>query len=102
MAASVEDREGARLLLSHLLDGGKKLRQIGVDGGYQGHLVDGIAARFKFCLTVVLRPTQTNKLVRLLRRWVIERTFAWLNPSRRSATATNGSPAPKKLGFISP
>ncbi|TRX01772.1 transposase [Candidatus Methylobacter oryzae] len=34
-------------------------------------------------LAVVLRPKETKKFVLLPRRWVVERTFAWLNLSRR-------------------
>lgn len=82
-AASVQDRDGARWLLSHLPGGCKKLRKIWVDGGYSGRLVDWVAERFKFYLAVVLRPKQTKQFVLLPRRWVVERTFGWLNHSRR-------------------
>ena len=82
-AAGVQDRDGARLLLQHLPGGCKKLRKIWVDGGYSGRLVEWVAERFKFCLTVVLRPKETKKFVLLPRRWVVERTFGWLNHSRR-------------------
>jgi putative transposase len=81
--ARVQDRDGARWLLSHRPGRGKTLRKIGVDGGYSGRLVEWIAERFKFCLAVVLRPKPTNKCVRLPRRWGVERTFAGVNPSRR-------------------
>jgi putative transposase len=81
--ASVQDRDGARLLLKHLPGGCKKLRKIWVDGGYSGRLVEWVTEHFKFCLAVVLRPKQTKKFVLLPRRWVVERTFAWLNHSRR-------------------
>ena len=80
---SVQDRDGARLLLRHLPGGCKKLRKIWVDGGYSGQLVDWVAQRFKFGLTVVLRPKESKKFVLLPRRWVVERTFGWLNHSRR-------------------
>ena len=56
---------------------------IWVDGGYRGQLVKWVAARFRFVLEVVLRPKETRKFVLLLRRWVVERTFGWLNHSRR-------------------
>ncbi|SFM44529.1 putative transposase [Nitrosomonas communis] len=82
-AASVQDRDGARLLLRHLPGGCKKLRRIRVDGGYGGRLVKWVAQRFKFCLEVVLRPRETRKFVLLPRRRVVERTFSWLNHSRR-------------------
>jgi putative transposase len=81
--ASVQDRDGARLLLRQLPGHCKKLRKIWVDGGYSGRLVAWVAERFKFCLTVVLRPKQTRQFVLLPRRWVVERTFGWLNHSRR-------------------
>lgn len=82
-AACVQDRDGARWLLAHLPGGCKKLRKIWVDGGYAGTLVDWVAARFKFCLAVVLRPKESRTFVLLPRRWVVERTFGWLNHSRR-------------------
>jgi putative transposase len=82
-AANVQDRDGARWLLSHRPGGCKKLRKIWVDGGYSGRLVDWVAERFKFYLAVVLRPQQTRKFVLLPRRWVVERTFDWLTHSRR-------------------
>jgi putative transposase len=81
-AASVQDRDGARRLLSHLPGGAKKLRTVWVDGGYSGRLLEWITERFKFCLAVVLRPKQTKQFVLLPRRWVVERTFGWLNHSR--------------------
>ena len=81
--ASVQDRDGARLLLRHLPGGCKKLRRISVDGGYAGRLVTWVSERFKFQLSVVLRPKETRRFVLLPRRWVVERTFAWLNHARR-------------------
>lgn len=82
-AASLQDRDGARLLLGRLPGHCKKLRKIWVDGGYSGQLVAWAAERFKFCLAVVLRPKECKKFVLLPRRWVVERTFGWLNHSRR-------------------
>lgn len=82
-SASVQDRDGARLLLGNLPGGCKKLRKVWVDGGYAGRLVDWVAEWFKFCLAVVLRPEETRRFVLLPRCWVVERTFGWLNHSRR-------------------
>lgn len=81
--ASIQDRDGARLLLSQLPGGCKKLRKVWVDGGYSGRLVEWVAQHFKFRLAVVLRPKETKKFILLPRRWVVERTFGWLNHSRR-------------------
>jgi putative transposase len=54
-----------------------------VDGGYRGRLLEWVTERCKFDLAVVLRPKQTKQFVRLPRRWVVERTFGWLNHSLR-------------------
>jgi putative transposase len=82
-AASVQDRDGAHQLLRHLPGPCKKLRKIWVDGAYSGRLVDWVAERFRFVLAVVLRPKESRRFVLLPRRWVVERTFGWLNLSRR-------------------
>jgi putative transposase len=85
--ASVQDRNAARLLLRNLPGHYKKLRKIWVDGGYSGRLVQRVAECFKFCLTVVLRPKETHGFTLLPKRWVVERTFAWLTQSRRLSKA---------------
>ncbi len=85
--ASAQDRDGARLLLRHLSSSCKKLRKIWMDGGYSGRLVQWVADSFKFCLAVVLRPKATHGFTLLPRRWIVERTFAWLNQSRRLSKA---------------
>ncbi|MGZ4994378.1 MAG: transposase, partial [Methylobacter sp.] len=79
----VQDRDGARLLLKNLPGNCKKLRKIWGDGGHAGQLAEWVRRDFKFCLAVVLRSKETKKFVLLPRRWVVERTFAWLNLSRR-------------------
>lgn len=81
--AGVQDRDGAKLLLGNLPGSCKKLRKIWVDGGYSGQLLEWVTNRFKFILEVVLRPKESRKFVLLPRRWVVERTFGWLNHSRR-------------------
>jgi putative transposase len=81
--ASVQERDGARLLFARLGGACKKLRRIWVDGGYRGQLLDWVAERFHFRLQVVLRPEERKGFTLLPRRWVVERTFAWLNHARR-------------------
>ena len=82
-AASVQDRDGARLLLSGLGGACKKLRLIWVDGGYRGQLLNWVAAHFRFRLRVVPRLEGQKGFAVLPRRWVVERTLAWLNHHRR-------------------
>ncbi len=81
-SAAVTDRDGARSLLSRLPGSCKKLRRVWVDGGYRGHLVQWVAACFRFCLQPVVR-TREQAFVVLPRRWVVERTFAWFGYHRR-------------------
>ena len=81
--ADVQDRDGAKLLFRKLLGSCKKVRRIWVDGGYRGELLNWVKVNFKFVLAVVLRSDEQKGFVLLPRRWVVERTFAWLNHHRR-------------------
>ena len=82
-AASVSDPAGARLLFARLGGACKKLRLLWVDGGYRGQLVAWMSYHMRFVLRVTLRPAGATGFVLLPRRWVVERTLAWLNQSRR-------------------
>ena len=83
-AASVQERDGARMVFTRLNGACKKLRRIWVDGGYRGApLADWVALRFRFVLQVVLRGEEQLGFAVLPRRWVVERTFAWLSFHRR-------------------
>jgi putative transposase len=82
-AASVSDPAGARQLLSGLGGFCKNLRKIWADGTYRGELLNWVAARFRFRIEPVLRPEGQKGFQVLPRRWVVERTFAWLDANRR-------------------
>ncbi len=81
--ACVQDRDGLKKLLRTFGVQRKKLRKIWVDGGYRGKVLEWVKFRFRYCLEVVLRSDEMNGFVVLPRRWVVERTFAWLNNHRR-------------------
>ncbi len=81
--ASLSDPAGARLLLSRLKGACKKLRRIWVDGAYRGLLLEWVLLHFKFVLQPVLRSDEQKGFVVLPRRWVVERTFAWITQCRR-------------------
>jgi putative transposase len=81
--ACVQDRAGMKTLLRTFGVHRKKLRKIWVDGGYRGKLLEWVKIRFRYCLEVVLRCDDIKGFVVLPRRWVVERTFAWLNNHRR-------------------
>lgn len=82
-AASCSDPAGARLLLRRLGGAGKKLRVIWVDGAYRGQVVEWVLTHFWFRFQPVLRSDSQKGFVLLPRRWIVERTWAWLNQYRR-------------------
>lgn len=82
-SANVSDPAGARLLLSGWGGCCKKLRRIWVDGTYRGTLLDWASTRIKAVLQPVLRREEHKGFVLLPKRWIVERTFAWLGESRR-------------------
>ena len=82
--ACVQERAGAKLVFQRLTGACKKMRLIWVDGGYRGpDLANWVAERCHIRLRVVLRSDKQKGFVILPRRWVVERTFAWLNHHRR-------------------
>jgi transposase len=58
------------------------IAKIFVDGGYTGTLIDWAKQMFGYTLEVVKR-TELHHFKILPKRWIVERTFAWLNWSRR-------------------
>jgi putative transposase len=82
-AASVSDPAGARLLFARLGGACKKLRKVWVDGTYRGKLVAWTREHRWFRLEPVLRSDDMKGFVVLPRRWVVERTLAWLTQCRR-------------------
>jgi transposase len=66
---------------------------IRADGGYTGGLVDWCRQKLALTLQVVKRTDDMKGFVVLPRRWVAERTFAWLMHSRRLARDYETLPA---------
>lgn len=82
-AASIQDRDGAKLVLDKVKDRLPRLRLIWADGGYAGQLVDWVKTACGWVLEIVKRPDDVKGFRVLPRRWVVERTFAWLGKYRR-------------------
>ena len=85
-AANIQDRDGAKLVLDRLRHQFSRLRCIWADGGYTGQLVTWVRQLRvwrKLRLEIVSRPEGTKGFVLLPKRWVVERTFAWLGRYRR-------------------
>ena len=82
-SAALSDPAGAKRLFKRLGGACKKLRRIWVDGTYRGHLLEWVILHCRFRLQPVLRPENQKGFVLLPRRWVVERTFAWITQCRR-------------------
>ena len=86
-AADVQDRDGGLVLMASLFGLYPFLLKLFADGGYQGpRFQSGLRAVLaKLELEIVKRSDRAKGFAVLPKRWVVERTFAWLNRCRRLA-----------------
>lgn len=82
-AASVQDRDGAKLVLEKLKGRFPRLRKIWADGGYAGKLVEQMRRFGRWVLEIVKRPEGSKGFTVLPKRWIVERTFGWFGRYRR-------------------
>lgn len=82
-AGSVQDRDGARPVLQALAAAHRRVRLVWADGGYAGKLVDWAKAGLNIVLQIVKRSDDATGFVVLPRRWVVERSLAWIARHRR-------------------
>jgi putative transposase len=70
-----------RLTAEHLT----RLEKVWADGKYHNHHLDGwlVKTEAGYVIEVISRPAGSVGYVKLPRRWVVERTFAWLGRYRR-------------------
>ena len=86
-AADIQDRDGGILLMTALLKAYPRLLKLYADGGYQGPKFSKALKKIrrKIDIEIVKRSDTAKGFVVLPRRWVVERTIAWLNRCRRLA-----------------
>lgn len=85
-AADIQDRDGAIGVLASIRFLYPWLRHVFADGGYAGDkLRDALNKIGKWTIAIIKRSDQAEGFEVLPRRWVIERTFAWLGRCRRLA-----------------
>lgn len=86
-SASILDYKGANLLFerasTNLLAG--SLEHVFADGGYDDVLCYAEANEYDWRLEVLLKPAERKSFVVIKKRWIVERTFAWLVANRRLA-----------------
>ena len=85
--ADVQDRDGGALVMATLFGQYPFLVKLYADGGYQGpefrRAMKKVLARVN--VEIVRRSDQVKGFVVLPKRWIVERTFAWLGRCRRLA-----------------
>jgi transposase len=86
-AADIQDRDGGVLVMATLFGLYPFLLKLYADGGYQGPAFRRAVKRVMAAVNVeiIKRSDQARGFVVLPRRWVVERTFAWLGRCRRLA-----------------
>lgn len=81
--ASLQDNVAAPTVFERAMQTLERLSLIWADGIYTGSLVDWVKEHCGWTLEIVKRPKDAKGFQVLPRRWVVERTFAWLGRYRR-------------------
>jgi putative transposase len=82
-AADIQDRDGAKLVLTYREGRLPRLRLIWADGGYAGKLVEWVQQTYGWMLDIIQRTDHEPGFEVLPKRWIVERTFGWLGRYRR-------------------
>ena len=83
-AADIQDRDGGVLLMATLFGLYPFLLKLYADAGYQGpKFQQGLLQVCRAVNVEIVRRCDSGKFVVLPKRWVVERTIAWLNRCRR-------------------
>jgi transposase len=82
-AANVTDRNGAIEMITLNLENLSCVKKFIVDGGYSGDNFANAVKELCGAEVEVVKRDELHKLVVLPKRWVVERTFGWLDKYRR-------------------
>jgi putative transposase len=86
LPADVQDRDGAKSVLVALKAPFDRVTKVWADGGFAGQLVEWVArlrSRRPVTLEIVKRSDQATGFEVIPKRWIVERTYGWLNRTRR-------------------
>ena len=82
--ASVQDRDGAISVIEKMKESWNNVTKIFADGGYRGKLIDLVKEKFKIDLKII-KSDQFHTFKLLPKRWIAERTLAWIDTDRRNS-----------------
>jgi putative transposase len=92
-AASIQDQDGAKLVLQNIKSFYKRLKVIFGDSAYKrSGLPYWVKEELDCILQPILRPVNVDGFVALPKRWIVERTFAWLKRFRRHSKDVERNP----------
>ena len=91
-AANIQESEGAKLVLRKAVGRFPRLTKVWVDQGYKPHLIEWARAVGGWAVEVVAKPREQKGFAVLPKRWIVERTLAWLGRSRRLSKDYEGLP----------
>src|ERR1700730_15717964 len=95
--ADMQDRDGAPLVIAAIHDLFPWLRHLFADSAYAGDKLLNMLTKFgNWTIEIVRRMADTIGFEVLPRRWVVERSLAWLNRNRRLAKDFEGTIASAK------
>lgn len=83
--ANVQDRDGAGDLLRTARRSFPFIERIFADAGYQGPKMARVVAKTGSWALQIVKRSDAHRFVVLPKRWIVERTFAWLGRCRRLA-----------------
>ena len=90
--ANIQDRDGAKSVISKIIGRFPNPRLIWADVGYAGKLVDWVGEKAHRELEIVKRAKGERGFTVLPRRWVVKGTFAWLGGFRQLSEDYEESP----------
>jgi len=82
-SADIQDRDGAKLVFAKAAALVPTISLVWADGGYAGKLIEWLRDWCGWVLDIVRKLEDQTGFQVLRRRWVVERTFAWLGRHRR-------------------
>ncbi|MBC8109729.1 MAG: transposase [Verrucomicrobia bacterium] len=103
-AANISDGAGGDNVAKKLAGKSDRLRRIKADKGYKEGFMERVKSIYGWEVEIVQKPESSKGFVPTGGRWVVERSFGWLNFKRRLSRdfekTVESSEAMLQLGFI--